>query len=84
MIRGSANDATSVFLLGNDRSAVPRMGRFSADLRAAGIEPGKPQDGVADFHALRATFATSLARADVPLVLALARIMHEGERQRAG
>jgi len=39
---------------------------FYKDLKRVGIQKTKKFEGI-DFHALRATFATSLARADVPL-----------------
>ena len=39
---------------------LPRMKRFYADLMAAGISPGDPERGSADFHSLRVTFITHL------------------------
>ncbi len=58
------------------RSAVPGVPTLAKDLRAAGIEPGTPEAGIVDLHALRATFCTSLARADVSLVLAQRLMRH--------
>jgi integrase len=65
-----------VFLDQKGFSAVPQIPRFVADLKKAKIDPGRPEDGVVDFHALRATFATSLARAEVPLVVAQHLMRH--------
>ncbi len=39
---------------------LPRMKRFYADLKAAGISPGDAERGSADFHSLRVTFNTHL------------------------
>jgi len=55
--------------------AVPRMKTFRADLDAAGIEY-ETSEGFADFHALRVTFGTSLARAGVPLATAQRLLRH--------
>lgn len=38
---------------------------LAKDLRAAGIDPGDPKTGVIDFHALRASYLTHLARSGV-------------------
>jgi len=53
------------------RLAPPSMRGFRRDLKAAGIDP----EGV-DFHALRVTFATNLARSGVPLALAQRLMRH--------
>lgn len=45
--------------------APPQMHTFYADLARAGIEPRA--GAILDFHALRVTFITNLARAGVPL-----------------
>lgn len=38
---------------------------LAKDLKAAGIDPGDPKTGVIDFHALRASYLTHLARSGV-------------------
>jgi integrase len=48
---------------------IPTMETFRKDLEAAGL-PYETQEGVMDFHALRTTFITSLARRGVPLAAA--------------
>jgi len=55
----------------NERAlpAVPNVRTLYADLKAAGIE-SETADGEVDFHALRATYITSLARAGVSLAQA--------------
>lgn len=50
---------------------VPSMDVFRRDLKAAGIDP----TGV-DFHSLRVTFATNLARSGAPLALAQRLMRH--------
>ena len=42
------------------KGLIPRMPRFHADMKAAGITPTDEQGRVADFHSLRNTFATIL------------------------
>ncbi len=42
------------------KGLIPRLPRFYADLKAAGIAPTDEQGRVADFHSLRNTFATIL------------------------
>jgi integrase len=42
------------------KGLIPRMPRFHADLKEAGIAPEDEQGRVADFHSLRNTFATIL------------------------
>jgi integrase len=42
------------------KGLLPRMPRFNADLKAAGIAPEDAQGRVVDFHSLRNTFATIL------------------------
>lgn len=54
---------------------VPTIKRFKRDLAAAGLEY-ETEMGRADFHALRGTFATSLARSGAPLVLAQKLMRH--------
>ena len=53
----------------------PSMAAFRRDLRDAGIAESSP-DGVVDFHSLRVTFATNLARAGVPLTMAQRLMRH--------
>jgi integrase len=53
----------------------PSMRAFRRDLKDAGIEADGP-DGKVDFHSLRVTFATNLARAGVPLVMAQRLMRH--------
>lgn len=54
---------------------LPRMKRFYADLKAAGIPPADPERGKADFHSLRVTFNTHLGiqGAGDPVRMALMR-----------
>ena len=54
---------------------IPTMKDWHRDLLNAGIEY-ETSEGVADFHALRVTFATNLARAGVPLVVAQKLMRH--------
>ena len=54
---------------------VPQMGAFLADLKRAGIEH-ETAEGRIDFHALRVTFGTELARAGVPLPMAQKLMRH--------
>src|SRR5579872_5254563 len=55
--------------------SVPGPRAFYRDLMRAGIQKTDSFEGV-DFHALRTTFATALARAEVPLVLAQRLLRH--------
>lgn len=54
---------------------VPSMADFRRDLRTASI-PEASAEGIVDFHALRVTFGTNLARAGVPLALAQRLLRH--------
>lgn len=54
---------------------IPTVPRLHSDLVAAGVEPENDL-GLADFHALRTTFGTALARAGVPLVVAQRLMRH--------
>jgi integrase len=67
--RGEAEDAERVF------RSVPNMTTFRKDLEAAGIAFETPE-GRVDFHALRVTFGTALARAGVHLVTAQNLMRH--------
>lgn len=58
---------------------MPRIERFRRDLKLAGIEY-KTADGYADFHALRVTFCTVLARAGVPRRIAMSLMRHSDSR----
>ena len=65
--------------------SVPRVSTLHRDLKRAGIDPGTPdpddgQPDVIDLHALRSTFATLLARANVPLTLAQRLLRHSDPR----
>ncbi len=55
--------------------AVPLVKTFYRDLERAEI-PKKTDEGVLDFHALRATYATRLAREGVPLTVAQGLLRH--------
>ncbi|MBI3722716.1 tyrosine-type recombinase/integrase [bacterium] len=72
--RGKAEAEAPVF------AAVPVTPTFYSDLVTAGIIENEAAhetaEGVLDFHGLRVTFATSLARADVPLALAQKLMRH--------
>ncbi len=54
---------------------VPAVDVLRDDLRAAGIEP-ETAEGKIDFHSLRVTFGTSLARAGVPLAVTQRLMRH--------
>lgn len=56
-------------------SFIPSTKRLKKDLAAADVDFETP-DGVADFHALRVTYATMLARAGVSLVQAQKLMRH--------
>jgi integrase len=66
---GTVTPAAPVF------TCNPRVEVLKKDLAAAGIEY-ETAVGVVDFHALRVTFGTSLARAGVPLALAQKLLRH--------
>jgi integrase/recombinase XerC len=55
--------------------SVPNMDTFRRDLKAAGLEY-ETTEGVADFHSLRVTFNTLLARAGVSLAQRQALMRH--------
>jgi hypothetical protein len=46
---------------------IPRINRFRDDLRAAGIPYVDRNGEYADFHSLRKTLGTELAKAGVPM-----------------
>jgi integrase len=54
----------------------PRIERFKRDLAKAGIPYQDALDRYADFHALRKTFGTNLARAGVPRRTAMSLMRH--------
>lgn len=54
---------------------VPTLAQFRSDLREAAIPETTPE-GKVDFHALRVSYATNLARAGVPLTLAQKLMRH--------
>jgi integrase len=68
-LKGGALPTAPVF------SVIPLIRTFYKDLRRAGLQASEEFEGV-DFHALRATFATSLARAGVPLSQAQRLMRH--------
>lgn len=68
-LRGTKKANTLVF------KSLPIPRTLYGDLKKAGIARVTPR-GVFDFHAFRVTFATTLARADVPLVLAQKLLRH--------
>ncbi len=55
---------------------IPRMNRFRADLAAASIPYIDDKAEYADFHSLRKTFGTELAKAGVPLRVAMELMRH--------
>ena len=55
--------------------SVPTMPTVRKDLEAAGV-PYQTEEGIADFHALRVTYCTMLARAGVSLVQARRLMRH--------
>ena len=59
---------------------VPSIEEFREDLEAAGIPYKDEQGRVADFHSLRHTLATNLARAGVPPRMAMAIMRHSDMR----
>ncbi len=68
------NSAESVF------ERLPSIEEFRKDLEAAGIPYKDEQGRVADFHALRHTLATNLARAGVSPRVAMAIMRHSDMR----
>ena len=59
---------------------VPSHHTFKADLKAAGINRKDERGHKVDFHALRTTFVTNLARAGVPQRQAMALARHTDPR----
>ena len=55
---------------------IPEMNRFRADLAAAGIAYVDEKGQCADFHSLRKTFATELAKSQLPLRVAMELMRH--------
>lgn len=66
----TATDGQSVFL------QFPRIERFRRDLVKAGIAYKDDQGRIADFHSLRKTFGTNLARGGVPRRTAMSLMRH--------
>ncbi len=58
----------------------PRIERFRRDLEKAGIAYVDAQGRYADFHSLRKTFGTNMARAGVPSRVAMALMRHSDRR----
>jgi len=71
LLRGPTASLSSLVFAGG----LPRMKRFYADLKAAGISPADAERGRADFHSLRVTFNTHLGiqGAGDPVRMALMR-----------
>ena len=59
---------------------VPRIERFKRDLKRAGITYQDAKGHFADFHSLRKTFGTNLAKAGVPSRIAMALMRHSDRR----
>lgn len=59
---------------------LPRMDQFREDLKRAGIQYKDSQGRQADFHALRHTFSTNLARAGVNSRFAMELMRHSDMR----
>src|ERR1017187_1140998 len=59
---------------------VPRIERFRRDLKKAGIPFRDVLGRSTDFHSLRKTFGTNLARAGVPSRVAMALMRHSDRR----
>ncbi len=55
---------------------IPRMNRFRADLAAAGIAYINEKGEYAHFHSLRKTLGTELAKAGVPIRIAMELMRH--------
>ncbi len=68
--RDTAGDGDRVF------ERFPRIERFKRDLTKAGISYVDAQGHVGDFHSLRKTFGTNLARGGVPRRTAMALMRH--------
>jgi hypothetical protein len=60
-LRGTALGTAAVF------SRIPSVRQLRVDLEAAGLAYRDEAGRVADFHALRASYGTALARAGVSL-----------------
>jgi len=58
----------------------PRIERFRRDLKEAGVAYRDAQGRVADFHSLRKTFGTNLAKNGVPSRVAMALMRHSDRR----
>ena len=59
---------------------IPRIERFKRDLKKAVIVYTDAQERVADFHSLRKTFGTNMARYGVPSRVAMALMRHRDRR----
>ena len=70
----SVNEQEPVF------KRVPRIERFKRDLKKAGIFYQDAKGHFADFHSLRKTFGTNLAKAGVPSRIAMALMRHSDRR----
>ena len=70
----AVTDDTAVF------PRMPRIERLRRDLKKAGIPYRDAQDRVADFHSLRKTFCTNLARHGVPSRVAMMLMRHSDRR----
>lgn len=64
-----------VYVYNDPVPPVPKMWTYRNDLAHACIEE-ESADGVVDFHSLRLTFATMMARAEVPLTMAQKLMRH--------
>jgi integrase len=58
----------------------PRIERFCRDLKKAGVAYQDASGQFADFHSLRKTFCTNLAKAGVPSRIAMALMRHSDRR----
>lgn len=76
-LRGHVDPTESLF------PSVPNMDTFRRDLAAAGIEY-ETTEGVADFHALRVTFNTLMAREGVSLAQRQSLMRHATPKLTAG
>ena len=59
---------------------VPRMKRFRHNLKAASVPDPTALGHVADFHSLRKTFGTNLAKAGVPSRVAMTLMRHSDRK----
>jgi len=59
---------------------MPRIERFRRDLKKANIPYKDAQGNVVDFHALRKTFGTNMAKAGVPSRVAMEAMRHSDRR----